>query len=79
MYRIWIGLDPHLIMGGIVNRDFEPVLANSGDTVNVPLPATTMTTNNIAEGARLSRKTPTWATRPSSSISIPSARSRSLT
>ena len=27
-----------LIMGNLVNRDYEPVLANAGDTVNVPLP-----------------------------------------
>ncbi len=28
----------NLVMGNLVNRDYEPVLAHSGDTVNVPIP-----------------------------------------
>lgn len=39
----------NLVMGNLVNRDFEPTLANAGDTVNVPIPPV-MAANNIAEG-----------------------------
>ena len=39
----------NLIMGNLVNRDFEPTLANAGDTVNVPIPPV-MQANNIAQG-----------------------------
>jgi hypothetical protein len=39
----------NLIMGNLVNRDFEPTLAQAGDTVNVPIPPT-LVANNIAEG-----------------------------
>jgi hypothetical protein len=39
----------NLVMGNLVNRDYEPVLANAGDTVNVPIPPT-MVANNILEG-----------------------------
>ena len=39
----------NLVMGNLVNRDYEPVLAHAGDTVNVPIPPT-MVANNIAEG-----------------------------
>ena len=28
----------NLVMGNLVNRDYEPVLAHAGDTVNVPIP-----------------------------------------
>ena len=28
----------NLVMGNLVNRDYEPVLAQAGDTVNVPIP-----------------------------------------
>src|SRR5579872_2676401 len=39
----------NLVMGNLVNRDYEPVLAHAGDTVNVPIqPA--LVANNIAEG-----------------------------
>ena len=30
----------NLVMGNLVNRDYEPVLAHAGDTVNVPIPPT---------------------------------------
>jgi hypothetical protein len=40
----------NLVMGNLVNRDFEPMLAKAGDTVNVPI-APVLTANNIAEGA----------------------------
>ena len=38
----------NLIMGNLVNRDFEPTLANAGDTVNVPIPPV-MQANNLAQ------------------------------
>jgi len=47
----------NLVMGNLVNRDFEPVLANSGDTVNVPVPPV-MTANNIAEGGSVATQNP---------------------
>ncbi|MGC9969381.1 MAG: P22 phage major capsid protein family protein [Bryobacteraceae bacterium] len=40
----------NLVMGNLVNRDFEPTLAQAGDTVNVPIPPT-LVANNIAEGS----------------------------
>lgn len=39
----------NLVMGNLVNRDFEPTLAQAGDTVNVPIPPT-LVANNLAEG-----------------------------
>lgn len=39
----------NLVMGNLVNRDYEPVLAHAGDTVNVPIPPT-LEAKNIAEG-----------------------------
>jgi len=36
----------NLVMGNLVNRDYEPSLAQSGDTINVPIPPQ-MTANNI--------------------------------
>jgi hypothetical protein len=47
--RVPAALQGVLVMGNLVNRDFEPVLATVGDTVNVPLPPT-LVANNIAEG-----------------------------
>lgn len=38
-----------LVMGNLVNRDYEDALATSGDTINVPIPPV-LTTNNISEG-----------------------------
>ena len=38
----------NLIMGNLVNRDYEPVLAQAGDTVNIPIPPT-MVANNLAD------------------------------
>jgi hypothetical protein len=40
----------NLVMGNLVNRDYEPVLANAGDTVNIPIPPT-MVANNILNNA----------------------------
>jgi hypothetical protein len=47
----------HLVMGNLVNRDFEPTLAQAGDTVNVPIPPT-LTANNIAEGGSVQLQNP---------------------
>ena len=47
----------NLVMGNLVNRDYEPVLAQAGDTVNVPIPPT-MVANNIAEGGTLQTQNP---------------------
>ena len=47
----------NLVMGNLVNRDFEPSLAKAGDTVNVPVPPS-MTANNIAEGGSVSTQNP---------------------
>src|SRR3954447_9953020 len=47
----------NLVMGNLVNRDFEPALAQAGDTVNVPIPPT-MVANNIAEGGMVVTQNP---------------------
>src|SRR5271167_3995166 len=47
----------NLVMGNLVNRDYEPVLAHSGDTVNVPIPPS-LVANNIAEGGTVTPQNP---------------------
>src|SRR5580692_5800327 len=47
----------NLVMGNLVNRDYEPTLANAGDTVNIPIPPT-MVANNIAEGGTVTTQNP---------------------
>lgn len=47
----------NLVMGNLVNRNFEAALAQSGDTVNVPI-APTMTANNIAEAGSVTNQNP---------------------
>jgi hypothetical protein len=47
----------NLVMGNLVNRDYEPVLAQAGDTVNIPIPPT-MVANNIAEGGTVQTQNP---------------------
>ena len=47
----------NLIMGNLVNRDYEPVLAQAGDTVNIPIPPT-LIANNIAEGGTVQTQNP---------------------
>jgi hypothetical protein len=47
----------NLIMGNLVNRDYEPVLAHAGDTVNVPIPPV-LVANNIAEGGTVTPQNP---------------------
>jgi len=48
----------NLVLGNLVNRDYEPVFANAGDTINVPLPPP-MVANNIAEGGTVTLQNPT--------------------
>jgi len=50
-------LQNRLVMGSLVNRDFDAVIAATGDTVNVPLPPT-MSANNIAEGGSVTTQSP---------------------
>ncbi len=47
----------NLIMGNLVNRDFEPTLGQAGDTVNIPIPPT-LVANNIAEGGNVVTQNP---------------------
>src|SRR3954447_22657996 len=47
----------NLVMGNLVNRDYEPILANAGDTVNVPI-SPVLVANNIAEGRNCSGAEP---------------------
>lgn len=47
----------NLVMGNLVNRDFEPTLAQAGDTVNVPIPPS-LVANNIAEGGIVQAQNP---------------------
>ena len=50
-------LESNLIMGRLVNRDYENTLAQAGDTVNVPLPPV-MVANNIAESGSVQTQNP---------------------
>jgi hypothetical protein len=47
----------NMIMGNLVNRDYEPVLAHTGDTVNVPIPPV-LVANNIAEAGSVQPQNP---------------------
>ena len=47
----------NLVFGNLVNRDFEPTLAQAGDTVNVPLPPV-FVANNIAEAGTVTQQQP---------------------
>ncbi|MGE5569010.1 MAG: P22 phage major capsid protein family protein [Rhodospirillales bacterium] len=47
----------NLVMGNLVNRDFEPILAQSGDTVNVPIPPV-LEAHNLAEGGTVQPQNP---------------------
>ena len=63
-------LTGNLVMGNLVNRDYEPVLAHAGDTVNVPIPPV-LVANNIAEGGTVTPQNPIWATPRSCSTLTP--------
>ena len=47
----------NLVMGNLVNRDYEPALAQAGDTVNIPI-APTLVANNVAEGDAVTLQNP---------------------
>src|SRR5450631_3299799 len=47
----------NLVMGNLVNRDYEPTLSQAGDTVNVPI-APQLVANNIAEGGSVQPQNP---------------------
>lgn len=47
----------NLVMGNLVNRDYEPVLAQAGDTVNITIPPT-LVANNLAEGGTVQPQSP---------------------
>src|SRR5579863_5732419 len=47
----------NLVMGNLVNRDYEATLARAGDTVNVPIPPS-LVGNNIADGASVQLQNP---------------------
>jgi hypothetical protein len=47
----------NLVMGNLVNRDYEPTLAQAGDTVNVPIPPV-LVANNIVEGGTVQTQNP---------------------
>ncbi len=47
----------NLVMGNLVNRDYEPVLAQAGDTINIPVPPT-LVANNITEGGTVQLQSP---------------------
>jgi hypothetical protein len=47
----------NLLMGNLVNRDFEPTLASAGDTVNVPI-SPKLTANIISEGGSVTTQNP---------------------
>ncbi|HWF10747.1 MAG TPA: P22 phage major capsid protein family protein [Bryobacteraceae bacterium] len=47
----------NLVMGNLVNRDYEPTLAQAGDTVNVPI-APQLVANNLAEGNAVQPQNP---------------------
>jgi hypothetical protein len=50
----------NLVMGNLVNRDYEPALAQAGDTINVPIPPT-LVASNIAEGGTVVTQNPSLA------------------
>ncbi len=47
----------NLVLGNLVNRDFEPVLAQAGDTVNVPIPPA-LVANSISETGSVTTQNP---------------------
>src|ERR1700749_4011902 len=47
----------NLVLGNLVNRDYERTLARAGDTVNIPIPPT-LVANNIAEGGTVQTQNP---------------------
>ena len=53
----------NLVMGNLVNRDYDKALAQSGDTINVPMPPS-MTVHNLADGGSVTPQSPMITTTP---------------
>ena len=47
----------NLVMGNLVNRNYEPIMAQAGDTINIPIPPV-MVANNIIEGGTVQTQNP---------------------
>ena len=47
----------NLLMGNLINRQYEPALAQAGDTVNIPI-TPSMTAANLAEGGTVQTQNP---------------------
>src|ERR1700685_446122 len=47
----------NLVMGNLVNRDYEPTLANAESALNMPIPPT-LVPNHIAEGGTVQTQNP---------------------
>jgi hypothetical protein len=47
----------NLVMGNLVNRDYEPALAQAGDIINIPIPPT-LVANNLAEDGTVQAQNP---------------------
>src|SRR5215472_12624911 len=47
----------NLVMGNLVNRDYEPTLAQAGEVVNIPIPPA-LVANNILEGGTVQTQNP---------------------
>jgi coat protein Gp5 len=47
----------NLVMGNLINRDYEPTLAHAGDTVNVAIPPS-LVANNLLEGGSVQTQNP---------------------
>ncbi len=47
----------NMVMGNLVNRDYEPSMASAGDAINVPI-MPTLVANNLAEGGTVQTQNP---------------------
>lgn len=47
----------NLVMGNLVNRDYEPILQKAGDTINIPIPPV-MVANSFAETGSITLQNP---------------------
>ena len=68
-----------MVMGGIVNRDYEDALAQAGDTINVPIPPV-LVANSLSEGGSVTPQTPSLGNaqiilnqHPEATVTIPDA------
>ena len=53
----------NLVMGNLVNRNYEPVLGQAGDTVNIPI-VPSMVASNIAEAGTVTTQNPSLGNAP---------------